>query len=308
MLQTELHRHLDVSIRTQTLLEFAQQKGLVSLSTSREAFEDKLLLREPLADLEAVLARFNLYQKVLDRHENIERATFEAVEDCWNEGTTQVEFRYSPSFVGEYSSLSWTEALQAFQKGLDRGLKQFPLMKAGLICIASRDYGIEEVCRTLEFYQNHAAEFIGIDLAGNEVHYPCSLYETAFKRLREGLPKALSSQITIHAGEASGPDNIWQAVDLLGARRIGHGIACIQDPQLLNYLAQNQICLEVCPTSNWLTQSVPILENHPLPQILRAGVPVCINTDDPGNSLKMSPAEIELCKNYAVQFSFLRSA
>jgi adenosine deaminase len=142
------------------------------------------------------------------------------------------------------------------------------------------------------------------------------MFEASFKEVI-----AAGGQITIHAGEASGPENIWEAIELLGAQRIGHGITSVQDPVLMRYLADKQICLEMCPTSNWLTQAVPSLEEHPLPKALRAGVPVSINTDDPtvfGTTLPqeiqicwqkmgMSEAELRLCQKNAWQASFLKN-
>lgn len=315
MMQTELHRHLDVSTRPQTLLSLAQERGLVSQSTSLEEFRRDLVLTEPLADLNAVLAKFTLFQKVLDRPEVLERLAFEALEDCWNEGTRWVEFRYSPTFVSEFGKLSWAESLSAFRRGLAQGLYLYPEMRAGLICIASRNYGAESVDQTIEFFLNNFDSFIGVDLAGEEKDFPCRLFTNSFKKVI-----ARGANITIHAGEGAGPESIWEAIQLLGAHRIGHGVACVRDRALMEHLADQRICLEMCPTSNWLTQAVPSLAEHPLPKILRAGIPVSINTDDPGimgvtlpheiqvcrDLLGLSLTEIERCGEYAKKASFLQ--
>src|SRR5262249_7977514 len=92
------------------------------------------------------------------------------------------------------------------------------------------------------------------------------------------------------------PENVWESIELLGATRIGHGVAAIRDRKLMDYLAKHSICLECCPTSNWLTRAVPSLEEHPLPQLLRAGVPVCVNTDDPTVFAVTLPHEIQICR------------
>lgn len=312
--QTELHRHLDVSARLSTVHELAIRRGLIPQSTSLESFGEKIFLRKPLQDLAEVLATFSLFQDILDRPETLERIAFEVAEDCWLEGTHRVDLRYSPSFACEKSGLKWEEALDAFHRGITRAMKKYPDLKAGLICIASRDYGTESVAETAEFFLRHRDRLIGFDLAGNEVGFPCRKFESAVKPLR-----AAGARITVHAGEATGPENVWEAIELLGARRIGHGIASIRDPQLMERLARDGICLEMCPTSNWLTQAVPSFEAHPLPQVLRAGVPVCINTDDPGvfavtlkdeitiarTRMGMSDAEIRRCQDHAWQASFL---
>jgi adenosine deaminase len=313
-MQTELHRHLDVSIRTETLLSLAQERGLEAQSTSLEQFKKKIVLRQPLSDLRSVLALFSLFQKVLDRPEVLERVAFEGVEDCWNEGTRNIELRYSPSFVSEYSMLSWDDSLTAFHAGIERAKAKYPQMRAGLICIATRDFGTESVDQTVEFFLKHPQRLIGLDLAGNETQFPCRLFENSFKKAVQQ-----SAKITVHAGEAAGPENIWEAIELLGAHRIGHGVASIQDPLLLEYLIKNQVCLEMCPTSNWLTNAVSGFAEHPLPLLLRKGIPVSINTDDPGvfgvtlademeicrTQLGMSAEEIKKCNDFAYKATFL---
>ncbi|MCM2276708.1 MAG: adenosine deaminase [Oligoflexia bacterium] len=313
-MQTELHRHLDVSLRLSTLLELAQERGLESRSTSLERFREKIILSKPLHDLREVLGQFTLFQKVLDRPEVLERAAFEVMEDCWNEGTRKVELRFSPSFVSEYSKLSWENVLAGFERGVARALAKYPGMQAGFLCIASRDFGAEAVAETVDFFLKHQNRFVGVDLAGNEENFPCHLFESSFKRAANA-----GAKITIHAGEATGPENMWEAIELLGARRIGHGIAAVRDPKLMEYLARHGICLEMCPTSNWLTRAVDSFEAHPLPQVLRAGVPVCINTDDPGvfsvgmpdeiricrEKMGMTPAEIQRCHEHASGASFI---
>jgi adenosine deaminase len=300
----------------ETLLRLAQERGLEAQSTSLEAFRQKLVLAKPLADLSSVLATFVLFQKVLDRPEVLEQVAFEVVEDCWNEGTRAVELRFSPSFVAEFSGLAWDEVLSGFERGMNRALKKYPDMRAGLICIASRDYGADAVDQVAEFYIKNQNRFAGMDLAGNEAQFPCRMFEASFKKII-----ASGGKTTIHAGEASGPENIWEAIELLGAQRIGHGISAIQDPVLMRYLSDKRICLEMCPTSNWLTQAVSTLEEHPLPKVLRAGVPVTINTDDPtvfGTTLPheiqlcwqkmgLSEAELKLCQKHAWDSSFLRN-
>jgi adenosine deaminase len=310
----ELHRHLDVSLRLSTLLELAQERGLEAQSTSLAEFDRKFVLRKPLSDLSSVLAQFTLFQKVLHRPEVLERVAFEAAEDCHLDGIDTIEFRFSPPFVAEHSGLTWQEALESFERGLARARSAFPGFRTGLLCIASRDYGPDEVDRVVEFFIKNRKSFVGLDLAGNEVGFPCRLFKDAFRKAL-----SLGAAITVHAGEATGPDSIWEAIELLGARRIGHGISAIQDPQLIRYLAEKGICLEMCPTSNWITQAVPSFEAHPLPQVLRAGVPVCINTDDPAifgvklseeleicwKTMGMTQAEIRSCFDHARKSTFL---
>lgn len=287
----ELHRHLDVSVRLPTLLELAQKKGIVPESTSIEAFRKRFILTEPLKDLGAVLANFDLFPRVLDRPEILERAAFEACEDVWNEGTHNVEYRFSPHFVCMYSNLRWLDALDAFEAGINRAREVFPGFHVGLICIGSRDFGMESIEKTVEFYLTHKNRFIGLDIAGDEPQFPNAQYASLFRPLLdENLP------ITIHAGEAAGPESVWAAVELLGAKRIGHGVRSIDDPKLMEMLRDRKILLEMCPTSNRITSAWPDLRTHPLKRFLEFGIPVSINTDDPGIFNITLGDEVEIAK------------
>lgn len=292
IVQTELHRHLDISTRLSTLLELSQKKGLTPQSTSLESFKKEIYLTEPLSSLSEVLDRFFLFPKVLDRPEYCERIAYEAVYDCYNEGTRKVELRFSPGFVSHFGGLSWDDVTLFFNKGVKKAQSELKDIKVGLICIASRDLGAENVAQTVEHFLKHKEIFCALDLAGPEKEFPAHLFQSAF------LPAIKNnSNITIHAGEASGPESVWEAIELLGAKRIGHGIHSIHDPKLLNYLKEKEICLEVCPTSNFLTQAVKTLKEHPLPELISAGIAVSINTDDPGIFPVTLTSEIETCKN-----------
>ncbi|MET1061411.1 MAG: adenosine deaminase [Aeromicrobium sp.] len=117
---------------------------------------------------------------------------------------------------------------------------------------------------------------VSFGLGGPEIGVPRPQFEPHFQ---QAIAAGLRS--VPHAGESTGPQSIWDSVTLLGAERIGHGIAAAQDPALMAHLAEHQITLEVCPTSNVCTRSVPSLAEHPLPVLVAAGVPVTINSDDP---------------------------
>lgn len=289
---TELHRHLDVSVRTETLYRLALKQNLITNQTTFETFKKKVYLKQPLSDLRAVLAKFEIFPKVQSSHEVLELVAFEALEDVYQQGIRRIELRFAPDFISAYQKhLSWDAILKAYESGMKRALGKFSDLNAGFICIASRDFGPESAARTVEFFLKHKDRFIGLDLAGNEDQFPCRLFETAFAPARKQ-----GAQITIHAGEGSGPDNVWEAIEFLGAKRIGHGIQSIRDPKLVSYLRDHQIPLEICPTSNWITQAVPSLDVHPIKLLLRAGVPVTLNTDDPGIFDVTLPGEYALCE------------
>lgn len=312
---TELHRHIDVSVRHSTLLALAQERGLIPESTSLAEFLHDFILTEPHQDLGTVLKKFTLYQQVLDRPEVIEKAAFEAAEDAYNEGIRKIEFRYSPGFVTALSKLSWNDSLDAFSAGLNKAEALYPDFRSGLICIGSRDLGMSSIEKSVEFFLKNQDRFIAFDLAGDESEYPNPLYKNAMKPLI-----ASGAKITIHAGESSGPDSVWSAIEDLGAHRIGHGIRSIDDPKLMEYLRDHQIPLEMCPTSNRVTSAWMDYKTHPFKRCLRFGIPVTLNTDDPsifGNKLsdeiriardQMLLSDDEIRKSFedASRFSFIK--
>lgn len=312
--RTELHRHLDASFRASTLAELIKRFEIDAPFSSEKDIREKFWLTRQMTSLKEVLDCFVLFQKVLRTQDVLERLAREAIEDAKNEGIQHIEFRYSPTFVSEYSKLPWHKTLEALQRGLKEGCEKTGV-QAGLICIVSRGYGHELAQKTVEFALERKRDFIGLDLAGIEDGFPCRLYAKLFREAFDaGIP------ITVHAGEATGAENVWEAIDLLGARRIGHGTRSIEDPELLRRLARDQILLEVCPTSNFITRTVDRFEDHPLPRFLDAGIPVSISTDDPGifgvtlddeyqrckKFLGMSNSDLRKIDEYALAHSFLK--
>lgn len=311
--RTELHRHLDASIRPQTLVDCASQHGIdVPFSTAADV-RDRFWITKQMSSLKEVLDCFKVFQHVLRSEDSLERVAREAIEDAHAEGIGLVELRYSPTFTCEYSGLTWQQAHDAFLRGVTSGTAHSGT-KAGLICIVSRGFGLDLAEKTIDFAIANKKTIIGVDLAGLEEGFPCRLYKNMFRRAVDaGLP------VTIHAGEASGPENVWEAIDLLGARRIGHGIRSIQDKELVKRLARDRILLETCPTSNFVTRSITEWSEHPLPRFLEAGVPVSISTDDPGifgitlgeeyerckSFLGMSEADLGRVDSYAREHSFI---
>ena len=221
-----------------------------------------------------------------------ERIGFECVEEAHREGIAALELRYSPRFASATSKLPWEDVLRAFQRGLGKATKQYGT-EVGLICIVSRCDDLNAGYEAIDFAITHPTDFIGVDLAGAEIGYPCRRYKKIFQR---ALDARLS--VTIHAGEGCGPENIWEAIDHLGATRIGHGVRAIQDKALMARLARDQILLETCPTSNYITRSIEKLEDHPLPRFLDAGIPCSISADDPGLFGVTLQDEFDRCKKY----------
>jgi len=166
--------------------------------------------------------------------------------------------------------------LEAMARARARAEEAFGV-RCGFIITIVRERGPEEAEeRVLEAIACRECGVVGVDLAGDEGNYPPTLYTRALGRAREaGLG------ITVHAGEFAGPSSIWTSLYQLGAARLGHGIRAVEDPELLDYLREHHVTLEICPSSNMRLGLVSSLRAHPLKTLMSAGVPVTINSDDP---------------------------
>lgn len=278
--KVELHRHLELSVRHSTLRELAPKFG-IDLSVEG-SFDQRFLINEPMADLGTVLNKFLDTQLLLADEEILERITYEICEDAYKiENIRILELRYAPTFViDRHPNLDFDKIHSAIVRGMKRAEKDFP-MAIGLVCIIQRILPVKEAEAVTDFAIANKETFIGLDLADNEVGFDSKPFAPFFKRAREaGL------RVTVHSGEANVPNApryVKEAVEYLGAERIGHGVQVYRDPEAIQYLIDHKIPLELCLTSNYLTQAVAGgKENHPIHDLLKKGVLVTINTDDPG--------------------------
>jgi len=274
----DLHRHLDGNIRTTTILELGRQHGIALPGEDLESLRPHVTITEPAPGLVAFLEKFRWSIGVLADPEACRRIAYENVEDASREGLDYVELRFSPWFMASAHGLNPQAVVEAVVQGVEEGRAAFGV-KVALIGILSRTFGVEIAARELEALLSCRDRLVAIDLAGDEANFPAGLFKSHFAKAREaGL------HVTIHAGEAAGPESIWEAIRLLGAERIGHGIRAIEDPALMDFIRERGIGLECCLTSNVQTSTVPDLGSHPLHRLLDAGLLATINTDDPGIS------------------------
>lgn len=175
-----------------------------------------------------------------------------------------------------YVGMTAAEVGEALGRGRERARQEFGVTLNWIFDIPGPISGWAE--QTTDFTLNQRPEgTVALGLAGPELNSPRSSYRSYFEEAR-----AAGLHSVVHAGETTGPDEVWAAIRDLGAERIGHGVGAADDPKLLDYLRDNDIPLEVCPTSNLCTRAVTDIEAHPLPVLLRHGVPVTLSTDDPG--------------------------
>lgn len=274
----ELHRHLDGSIRLETILELADQHGIALPAKDVAGLAPYIHVDESTPGLMAFLERFEHMTAVLVDADACRRVAYENVEDARSEGIDYIELRYSPWFMAKSHGMDPAEVMEACADGV-RAAERDCGVRANIIGILSRTYGVETCMKELDAILAHRDHIVGVDLAGDEFRYPARLFKDHFTRVRDaGL------RVTIHAGEADGPKSVWSAIEDLGAERIGHGFRAIEDPALVEYLADRGIGLEVCPTSNLHTSTVESYIEHPVSALAEQGVKFCLNTDDPGIS------------------------
>lgn len=274
----DLHRHLDGSVRLQTVLELADQHGIALPAQTVETLRPFVQVTGVETGLMEFIGKFQYLTAVLADAEACHRIARENVEDAANEGIDYIELRFSPWFMAEAHGLKPAEVVEAVVDGVRSGA-QATGVKAQTIGILSRTYGPETCMAELGALLNCRDGLVAIDLAGDEKNFPAAWFREHFRRVRDsGL------RVTIHAGEADGAHSVWSALEDLGAERIGHGIRAIEDERLLGFLAERGIGLEVCLTSNVQTSTVSSLASHPAAKILQSGVLMNLNTDDPGIS------------------------
>lgn len=267
----DLHRHLEGAVRTSTMLDIARRTGHPLATAPRETF----VVTEQQTGLLPYLDRVDAGAGILRSEQDWVRAAREVVLDAYDDGLDAVEVRFSPWFINSRTGLDPLAVIDAVTEGVAQA-HQIVDLPVGLIGIMLRDLGPEAALPQLESILQRRDSFVAIDIAGNEAGYPASLFTPAYQRAAEaGLRR------TAHAGEAAGPESVWEAVRHLGAERIGHGVRAIEDPRLVDHLAEHGIVLETCLSSNVQTLAAKDFPSHPAAELLRRGVLVTLNTDNP---------------------------
>jgi adenosine deaminase len=309
----DLHRHLDGNIRLQTILDLGRKHNIPLPAWDIESLRPHVQVTDPKAGIMDFIAKFHWPMAVLVDADACSRIAYENIEDAKNEGIDYIELRFSPWFMADTHSLNPVEVTEAVVDGVESGSRDFGI-DSNLIGIISRTYGPDICNKELDALLTQRDHITAFDLAGDEANFPGGLFRAHFKRARDA-----GWQITVHAGEADGAHSIWQAINELGTKRLGHAVHAIEDPALLEYMAEYQIGVESNLTSNVQTSCVPDYQYHPLKLFLDIGIPATINTDDPGISgidlpyeynvaapkAGLSEAEIRQAQTNALTIAFL---
>lgn len=287
----ELHRHLEGSVRLTTLIEVAQEFDIELPAYNLEHLRPFVqVTSEDEASAAVFLSKFDVLRKFYCSMEIVQRITREAIEDAARDNVRYLELRFTPHALVLQSGLGYEEVIASVAREVARAQTDLGV-RTRLIISVNRHEPIEIAEQVLDatLEVNHS-EIVALDLAGREFGYSAQPFRALFLRAKDaGL------FITVHAGEWDGADNVREAIEVLEADRIGHGVRAVEDSRVVQLVRERGITLEVCPTSNMQSGVVAHLQHHPLIDLDYLRVPTSINTDDPALSNITLTDELALC-------------
>jgi adenosine deaminase len=314
--KTEIHCHLEGAIRTQTIIDVAREYNLKLPAYEVSELDRHVKVHTQLRDLQAVLDAFDIFQNSITSPAVVERIAWELFEDCARQNIKLFEVRFSPDWAFHGHNLDWDESLDSFLRAKERAEREFD-MAIGVIAITSRGMGTESCVKTVDWAIRHRQHIQAVDLADGELLYPMSDFARPILKAKDAGLK-----VTIHSGEDTPASAVWDTIQIFQPDRIGHGIHSVEDMKVVELIKERNITLEVNPWSNYLTNSVRTIEQHPLKKLFDLGVRVTINSDDPEvletnvnneyriahEILGMSMDDIAVCNRYAFESSFIEES
>jgi adenosine deaminase len=311
--KVELHCHLEGAIRTATLIDIAREYGLELPAYDVAGLDRHVKVYDQRKDLGAVLQAFRIAQNSITSPTVVERIADELFEDSAQQNVKLLEVRFSPDWAFSGHNVNWDEALAGILRAKERAKTRFGLA-IGVIAITSRSRGPGSCEKTVDWAIRWKDCVHGIDLADGEAEHPITDFAGPVLRA-----KAAGLKVTVHSGEDTPASTVVETVRTVSPDRIGHGTRLIHDPAVVELVRERGIALEMNPWSNYLTNSVKRIEDHPLKRMFDLGLRVTINSDDPEvldtnlnneyriahEILGMSLDDIAACNRYAVEASFL---
>ena len=277
--KVDLHRHLEGSLRLRTMLEIARTQGItVPINTGSLGNLVQVQKNEP-ATFQNFLSKFSTLRQFYRSPEVIARVTREAVEDAFRDNIRYLELRFTPVALSRAARFHLGDVMDwvcesAQKAGLEFGLR------VGLIASVNRHESVElagQVARLADARRERG--LVGLDLAGNEAEFPAGPFAGVFRDAQQSGLK-----LTIHAGEWGGVANVRDAFEIFNADRIGHGVRVVEDKSVMALARERGAAFEVCVTSNYQTGVTPASTEHPLMEMVQAGINVTICSDDPSIS------------------------
>ena len=266
--KAELHVHIEGTLEPELMFALARRNRVelpfATVEDARRAYE--------FSDLQSFLDIYYQAADVLQTEEDYDELLAAYLRRAAADGVTRAEIFFDPQ-----THLHRGVAFATFMAGFLSAQRKFAgVVDSALILCFLRHLPEEDALRTLDLAEPHLDQILAVGLDSSEVGHPPEKFKNAFARARH-----MGLRTVAHAGEEGPPEYVWQALDLLGAERIDHGVRSLEDPDLVKRLRDEQTPLTVCPLSNERLQVVPSLDRHPLPRMLELGLNVSINSDDP---------------------------
>jgi adenosine deaminase len=271
--KAELHCHLDGSVRPTTLLELGREYGVTMPAATPEALAHHMYVRDA-RHLEDYLTRFDVTLAVMQTASALERITYELAADAAADGVRYIEVRYSP-VLNQAGGLSLDETIDAPLRGLARAERDHGIIGRLIVCALRHLPATTSLELSRLAVAHEGRGVVGFDLAGGEAGHPASVHRAAFTHAHDH-----GMSCTCHAGEGAGAESIADAVHQCGAQRIGHATHLVDDPRLMDELAEKGIGIEACLTSNVQTRAARDYESHPVRAYFDRGMRVTLNTDN----------------------------
>lgn len=260
--KVELHLHLDGAVS----IDLASKLTNISI----EELKEKMIAKDKCHNLSEYLTKFDFPCSIMQTKENLTLVSKDLVDRLAKQNVIYAEIRFAPMFHTN-EGLTYEEVVEAVLKGLQSN----PNIKTNLILCMMRGLPKENNLKTIEVAEKYLNKGVcALDLAGAEDKYKIDDYLELFE-----IAKSKYIPFICHAGENGSADEVRKAINI-GVRRIGHGIHSIESEEVLNLIKEKNILLEICPTSNVQTNSIDKYENHPIEELYKLGIPLCINTDN----------------------------
>ncbi|MHA5068174.1 adenosine deaminase [Cetobacterium somerae] len=270
----ELHCHLDGSVRPETIIELAKIESVDLPTSNIETIKNILIAPMECTSLNEYLQRFQVPVAIMQSKESLKRVAYELMEDSAKENIKYIEIRFAPLLHTD-KGLSPEEIIQSVLEGIKEGEKNYDI-KGNLILSFLRHMPTETIYDVIEVGKKYLGDgVVAIDLCASEERGFCEKFIHPFS-----LGKEYGYNITIHAGETGIGENVLDAIQTLGAERIGHGIHIKNCKEAYELVKEKNIFLEMCPTSNVQTKAVNSFDAHPILDFHRDGIKVTINTDN----------------------------
>ena len=287
----ELHCHLDGSVRPSTIIELANIKNIDIPSKNIQEIKNMMVAPKDCKSLDEYLKRFELPGLIMQDEDSLERIAFELMEDASKENIVYIEIRFAP-LLHINKGLNTKEVIESVLKGIKKAESMYDI-KGNLILSCMRTMSVESSYDVIEAgkeYLNNGV--VAVDLCSSENEQFCEKFEDPI-----ALARSYGYRVTIHAGETGIGENVYDAITLLKAERIGHGVFIKDCEKAYNLVKENNVTLEMCPTSNLQTKAIKNIENYPLNNFHKDGIKVSLNTDN------RTVSDIDLTNEYNIIFN-----